>query len=423
MMSSRTVSWQAAPRLRRLATVSLIAVAAALLTGRGSLLLLAAPAMAALAIISRRSGPGELEVTAAISASRCFEGEDVELAVTLVSPQILDEIAFSLELPGGVEHVSGSATQVALHDSRAEASWVMRPTAWGRRTAGLVRVRCRYGGGWQADLELRAGTLEVFPQPPAAHARIVPADLLRRIGEHAARVAGDGIEFTGIRDYAFGDRLRDVNWAVTSRRGRLQVNQRAAERAADLVVMIDAFSEIGPPGDSTLDACVHGAAALTAAYLRIGDRVGFVALGGMLRWLSPGAGGRHFYRIIEMVFDVRHESVVTPSLGRIPRTALPPAALVVLFSPLLDERAIGAVTDLRRRGFSLIVVDVLRHEPPVMSRSPGSDLAVRLWRLDRAALRSSLAGLGVPVVTWHSGGQLDAVLDPMRRLPAAARRP
>jgi len=189
------------------------------------------------------------------------------------------------------------------------------------------------------------------------------------------------------------------------------------------VVMIDAFSEIGPPGDSTLDACVHGAAALTAAYLRIGDRVGFVALGGMLRWLSPGAGGRHFYRIIEMVFDVRHESVVTPSLDRIPRTALPPAALVVLFSPLLDERAIGAVTDLRRRGFSLIVVDVLHHEPPVMSRSPGSGLAVRLWRLDRAALRASLAGLGVPVVTWHSGGQLDAVLDPMRRLPAAARRP
>ena len=56
MMSSRAVSWRAAPRWGRLATVSLIAVAAALVTGRGSLLLLAAPAMAALAIIRRRGG-------------------------------------------------------------------------------------------------------------------------------------------------------------------------------------------------------------------------------------------------------------------------------------------------------------------------------------------------------------------------------
>jgi uncharacterized protein (DUF58 family) len=251
----------------------------------------------------------------------------------------------------------------------------------------------------------------------------VPADLLRRIGEHRARTPGQGIEFAGIRDYVVGDRLRDVNWAVTSRRRRLQVNQRAADRAADLVVMIDAFSEVGPPGDSTLDVAVRGAAALTTAYLRAGDRVGAVALGGMLRWLSPETGGRHFYRIAEMVFDIRQDSVVTPDLDRIPRTALPPAALVVLFSPLLDERAISAVTDLRERGFSLIVVDVLRHEPPVDQRSRFTGLAVRLWRLDRAVLRASLADLAVPVVVWDTGDDLGAALAPLRRLPFRAGRP
>jgi uncharacterized protein (DUF58 family) len=214
-----------------------------------------------------------------------------------------------------------------------------------------------------------------------------------------------------------------VNWAVSSRRRRLQVNQRAADRAADLVLMIDAFSEVGPPGDSTLDVAVRGAAALATAYLRAGDRVGVVTLGGMLRWLTPDTGGRHFYRIIEMVFDIRHDSVVTPDLDRIPRTALPPAALVVLFSPLLDERAIGAVTDLRERGFSLIVVDVLRHEPPAGQRSSLPGLAARLWRLDRAALRASLADLAVPVVTWDTGDNASAALAPLRGLPLRAGRP
>ncbi len=142
----------------------------------------------------------------------------------------------------------------------------------------------------------------------------------------------------------------------------------------------------------------------------------------MLRWLSPGASGRKFYRIAQRMFDVRNDSVVTPDLDRIPRTALPPGALVILFSPLLDQRAIGSITDLRERGFALVVVDVLRHEPPVAARSPESVLTVRLWRLDRAALRTSLAGLGVPVVRWSSDEALDAALAPLHRVPVPARR-
>jgi uncharacterized protein (DUF58 family) len=151
--------------------------------------------------------------------------------------------------------------------------------------------------------------------------------------------------------------------------------------------------------------------------------VGVVALGGVLRWLGPAAGARQFYRIAEMVFDVRRDSVVTPDLDRIPRTALPPGALVILFSPLLDERALGAVTDLRERGLAVIVVNVLRYEPPALSRSPVSGLAVRLWRLDRVALSRTLARLGVPLLDWEAGAGLDAVLSPVRRLPQRAGRP
>jgi uncharacterized protein (DUF58 family) len=418
---SQGFRWRAAPRLRRLGTVSLLAVIAAAVTGHAALLLLAAPAVAVLALSRGQGAPETLSLAAATSATRCFEGEPVQLTVTLAAPQVLDEVSFVLEPESTVSLLEDPPAQAVVGADRAEARWALRPRAWGRRVPATVRVRCRYGGIWQADLELAATVLEIFPHPPPARAWLVPAELRRRIGEHPSRNAGGGIEFAGIREYVPGDRLRDLNWAVSSRRGRLHANQRAAELAADLVVMIDGFSEVGPPGDSTVDVAVRGAAAVATAYLRSGDRVGAVVLGGLLRWLSPGAGTAQFYRIAEMVFDVRNDSVVTPDLDRIPRTALPPGALVILFSPLLDERAIGAVTDLRQRGFSLIVVDVLRHEPPVIGRSQVSALALRLWRLDRAALRSSLAGLGVPVVTWDSDDGLDAALAPLRRIPVSAR--
>jgi uncharacterized protein (DUF58 family) len=52
-----------------------------------------------------------------------------------------------------------------------------------------------------------------------------------------------------------------------------------------------------------------------------------------------------------------------------------------------------------------------------------SALAVRLWRLDREALRASLAGLGVPVLTWDSGTGLEGAQAPLRGRRLAAPRP
>ena len=64
---------------------------------------------------------------------------------------------------------------------------------------------------------------------------------------------------------------------------------------------------------------------------------------------------------------------------------------------------------------SLVIVDVLTREPPAAPRLPMSQLAVRLWRLDRGALRSSLASLGVPVLSWDSGTGLEAAQAPLGR--------
>ena len=404
-------AWQAAPRLRRLATVAVAVVLAAVLTRHASLLLLGAPALAALAATHRGTRPEALDADVTAAPARCFEGEDVEIVATVATR--MDEVTFRVQPGPAVALVEGPATQVAVAGRPASARWVLRPHAWGRYQLCSVAARCTDGMG-QAAVTLRPGPVEVFPHAPPARATLLPADLLRRIGEHTASVPGAGIEFSGIRGYQPGDRLRDLNWAVTSRLARPHVNQRAALRAADLVIMIDAFSDVGPPGDTTLDVAVRGAAGLATAYLRTGDRVGVVVLGGVLRWLAPAPGNRQFFKIVEMAFGVRFPSEATPDLHRVPRTALPPRALVVLFSPLLDRRALNAVTDLRQRGVSLVIVDVLQHEPPAEPRLPMAQLALRLWRLDRGALRASLTGLGVPVLTWDSGTGLEGAQAPLR---------
>lgn len=412
--------WSPAPRTRNLATAALLGLLAAVVTGRAALVLLAAPALGALALMPRRRPREELAVDAALSGARCFEGEDVTITAVVSTPggRPLDEITIELETAPQATLASGTGTQTFLQAGAATARWVIRPGRWGRYSPGTVRVRGRAGqGGVQAWATVPAEPLDIFPRPARMRPRLVPAELLRRIGEHTGRAVGAGVEFAGLRQYQPGDQLRDVNRAVSIRRGQLHINQRAPARAADLVVMIDAFGDTGPVADRALDLAVHGAAALATAYLRVSDRVGIVILGGVLRWLGPAPGTRQFYRIAEMMLRARHESFVTPDIGRIPRTALPPGTLVVVFSPLVDPRAFGAVTDLRQRGFPMIVVDTLRDEPPAEPRLAAAGLALRLWRLDRAATHAALADLGIPVFGWEGGTELDALLAPLRRPP------
>jgi uncharacterized protein (DUF58 family) len=416
--------WHPSPRAANLATAALLGLLAAILTGHAALVLLAAPALGALALMPRRRPPAP-DVTVALSGARCFEGEEVTVTATIGVPggHPLDEITAELMPAPRVDLVSGAAAQVFLHEGRVTATWVVRPGRWGRYPPGAVLARAGLGGA-QVLIRAEPDPLEVFPRPARMRPRLVPAELLRRIGEHTGRAVGAGTEFASLRPYQPGDQLRDVNRAVSIRRGQLHVNQRAAERAADLVIMIDAFGLTeGAVADRTMDLAVHGAATLAAAYLRVSDRAGVVVLGGALRWLGPAHGDRQFYRIAELLLQTRYDSWVTPDLDRIPRTALPPGTLAVVFSPLLDPRGLAALTDLRRRGFPLIVVDTLRDEPPAVARPADASLALRLWRLDRAATRSALRALGVPVLPWTEDAELDSVLAPLRQPPGGARRP
>jgi Protein of unknown function DUF58 len=240
--------WHPSPRARNLATAALLGLLAAILTGHAALVLLAAPALGALALMPRRRPP-EPDVTVALSGARCFEGEEVTITATISVPggRPLDEITAELVPAPRVALVSGApgqenSAQTFLHEGRVTATWVVRPDRWGRYPPGAVLARAVLGGA-QVLIRAEPDPLEVFPRPARMRPRLVPAELLRRIGEHTGRAVGAGTEFAGLRPY----QPRDVNRAVSIRRGRLHVNQRAATRAADLVIMIDAFGPAGGP--------------------------------------------------------------------------------------------------------------------------------------------------------------------------------
>jgi uncharacterized protein (DUF58 family) len=172
----------------------------------------------------------------------------------------------------------------------------------------------------------------------------------------------------------------------------------------------------------TLDLTVRAAASLAHRYLQRKDRVGVVSFGGYLSWLLPGSGTRQLYRIADSLLQMDVvQSFASRDLDVLPPRTLPPKALVLALTPLLDARSTGALLDLGARGFDLVVVEV----SPVPFVHPGSSeldlLSYRLWRLSREALRARYEQAGVPVVEWTEGEALNVVLEEVTAFRRYAR--
>lgn len=410
--------WRVSRFARRLATVGLLAAAIAGMFGRAELIVIAAPCLVALVLTFRTPRVEQLDVEAHIDEPRCFEGEPIEVRVRVSSSAVLGEIALSLDVPETFD-VEPPIRRTSFRTMSHEAVWVLRPRRWGRWSVGPVHIEARTATfGHQGTAKISVGHLTVFPPPSRARDVAVPPALLARVGSHVARRVGAGVEFAGTRPYAPGDLARRINWPVSTRRRALYVNEFAAERAADVIAVVDTTVDVGPFPTSSLDLGVRGAAAVVQAYLRYADRVGLVSLGGRLRWLAPDAGTRQYFRIVETLLAARlDESVIDPDIAHLPRQALPPGALVFFFSPLLDPRAMEAIRDLRERGHAVVVVDVLTVEPT--GKGPADDLGLRVWRLEREVLLHGLRALGVTLLKWdeESGVALDRVrLEPLIRV-------
>jgi uncharacterized protein (DUF58 family) len=128
------------------------------------------------------------------------------------------------------------------------------------------------------------------------------------------------------------------------------------------------------------------------------------------------------YRIVDALLDTEIVlSYYWKDIDVIPARTLPPNALVIALSPLLDGRSVGALLDLRARGYDLAVIDV---SPVPFTLRPTATLdaiAYDIWTLRRDALRHQLQRAGVAVVEWRGDSSLQGVLEEVRSFRRYAR--
>jgi uncharacterized protein (DUF58 family) len=413
-------------KLGAYAGLAALALLAALATRRPELVVVAAPFALTAAfglLLSRRP---QIDAEVELSAERALEEDEVDVRVNLVAAVGAEHGEMLVQLPRRLELVDGvNPVQIHLADGEErELTYRLRCSRWGAFRIGRLYLRTHDGFGVfrrESVLDRRL-PLKVYPSEEHVRTLLRPLETQVFSGNHVARQKGEGIEFADLRPFVPGDRIRHVNWRASARRGELWINEHHAERNADVVIMLDSFAEASRGGRSTLDSALRAASTLAARYLRQKDRVGFVTFGGMLNWLLPSTGAVQLYRIVDSMLDTQIVlSYAWRDIGTVPRRTLPPQALVLALTPLLDDRSEAALLDLRGRGFDLVVIEISPLGLLVPAQGEFGELADRLGRLRREAVRGRFERAGIPVAVWGDETSLAAALEEVSAYRRRAR--
>ncbi len=411
-------------RLPAYATLAAAGLVAGLALGRVEPVALAAPFLLALIAALAEHEP-QVSARASLDRDRVIEGDEVTATIELLSTRGVDRFEVLVPLPPELSGKGGAARAVRLRAGE-ERTVELKVSCdrWGLFTVGQVLFRARDVLGlrsWEGAAGA-AQPLRVFPSEETVRSLVPPLETQVFAGNQVSRARGEGIEFADLREWQPGDRLRRVNWRATALRRSLWVNEQNPERNTDVVLFLDTFAEVRAEGRSTNDRAVRAAATLAHIYLQRKDRVGLVGFGGFLSWLVPTSGTRQLYAIVETLLTSQVvRSFALRGVDVLPPRTLPPKALVLAITPLLDDRTAAALLDLRARGYDLIVVEVSPVELVAPAPDSSLELAHRLWRLSREALRWRYEQVGVPVVTWREGEPLAVPLEEVNAFRHLAR--
>ncbi|MGZ4198993.1 MAG: DUF58 domain-containing protein [Thermoleophilia bacterium] len=245
-------------RLRSIAWAGLVGLTVAALLHSGALLFatLAASALAALVVTTRRHMFAAFAFERTLSRHVVSWGSELEITMSVTNAKLLPLIWLHVrdEWPAGVEPLGFGLRRVSHHGTQTFIQTVS--VRWYERLRRHYRVRCTQRGLHRfGPVELEAGdpfgiagvtrTLEAH-QEVAVLPRVLDVPGFDLLTGHplveetvAHSLARDPTALRGIRPYRPGDAMRAVNWRATARWGELHTNEFDPASLAAVRLLLD----------------------------------------------------------------------------------------------------------------------------------------------------------------------------------------
>jgi uncharacterized protein (DUF58 family) len=176
-------------------------------------------------------------------------------------------------------------------------------------------------------------------------------------GEYHSVFKGRGMEFSEVREYQFGDDIRNIDWNVTARFGHPFIKVFEEERELTVMLMVDLSGSLmfGSVSKTKQRVAAELTAILAFSALKNNDKVGLILFTDKIeRFVPPRKGNKHVLRIIREVLSFQPEGNATNigSALEYMNGAIKKRSIVFLLSDFMDDgyekilRIVGKKHDL-----------------------------------------------------------------------------
>lgn len=127
-------------------------------------------------------------------------------------------------------------------------------------------------------------------------------------GQYHTAFKGRGMAFSEVREYQYGDDIRDIDWNVTARFNRPYIKVFEEERELTVMLMIDVSGslEFGTIKQMKKDMVTEIAATLAFSAIQNNDKIGVIFFSDRIeKFIPPKKGRKHILYIIRELIDFK----------------------------------------------------------------------------------------------------------------------
>ena len=130
-------------------------------------------------------------------------------------------------------------------------------------------------------------------------------------GEYHTAFKGRGMTFSEVREYQYGDDVRDIDWNVTARHNRPYVKVYEEERELTAMLLVDVSRSrlFGAVGEEKREMIAEIAATIAYSAITNNDKIGVLFFSDKIeKFIPPKKGKKHILLIIRELLDFTPES-------------------------------------------------------------------------------------------------------------------
>lgn len=187
-------------------------------------------------------------------------------------------------------------------------------------------------------------------------------------GEYHSVFKGKGMEFSEVREYQFGDDIRNIDWNVTARFGHPFIKIFEEERELTVILMIDLSGSLsfGTRKKTKQRVAAEISAILSFSALKNNDKVGLILFTDKIeKFVPPLKGRKHVLRIVREILSFKPERNKTNLKLALEylNTTIKKRSIVFFLSDFIDkgfEKILSVVS--KRHDFIALSIEDIREK-------------------------------------------------------------